>query len=104
MNTDSPRIHWAIALIPFVVLVGLQVLVITVPFLPEEVNHIDGTSNTSVILPHFLQSRLFLRGSCCILSLYQGAGHAVAAMSPAAHMLYQPILLEFGEATLHGAQ
>ncbi len=45
MSTTSPRIHWAIALIPFVVLVGLQVLVIR----QFGSNAIDGASQTALI-------------------------------------------------------
>lgn len=45
MNTTSPRIHWTIALIPFVVLVGLQVLVIR----QFGSDAIDGASQTALI-------------------------------------------------------
>ncbi len=45
MNTDSPRIHWTIALVPFVVLVVLQVLVIR----QFGSDAIDGASQTALL-------------------------------------------------------
>lgn len=45
MNTDSPRIHWTIALVPFAVLVGLQVLVIK----QFGSDAIDGASQTALL-------------------------------------------------------
>ena len=45
MNTDSPRIHWTIALVPFAVLVALQVLVIR----QFGSDAIDGASQTALL-------------------------------------------------------
>ena len=45
MNSDSPRIHWTIALVPFVVLVVLQVLVIR----QFGSDAIDGASQTALL-------------------------------------------------------
>ena len=45
MNTTSPRIHWTIALVPFAVLVGLQVLVIK----QFGSDAIDGASQTALL-------------------------------------------------------
>ena len=45
MNSDSPRIHWTIALVPFVVLVVLQVLVIR----QFGADAIDGASQTALL-------------------------------------------------------
>ena len=45
MNTTSPRIHWTIALVPFAVLVALQVLVIR----QFGSDAIDGASQTALL-------------------------------------------------------
>ena len=47
MKDDTPRIHWLIALVPFVVLVALQVLVIK----QFGSDAIDGASQTVFSFP-----------------------------------------------------
>ena len=82
MNTDSPRIHWTIALVPFVVLVVLQVLVIR----QFGSDAIDGASQTALLFAAAVAATpamIALMEKTCLMSVCDkiGEGNTTVGIS-----------------------
>ena len=85
MNDDAPRIHWLIALVPFAVLVALQVLVIR----QFGSDAIDGASQTALLISAAMAVAIAMVGYKVSWKTINGAiGDNIKTIGPAVLVLF----------------